>query len=508
MSEGPSPPLDESIQPACEDEDLEDADGFSIEAGSPSFERRLSRREKVRRGGLGVLVVLVTAFFLLGGPSSALSWLGSLRASVNNSTPSSGTPSISAPAILGNVLATEVMPPPGASNNLTLKLEPANGPDGYIYSCWSDQQAEKAGLSNRLHVGLYTRVSGDWTELTAPASAAANCAIVPDREREFGVLLAVWPAAPPTYNICLLPRLFHSDDSGQVWRAIPWPREVQQTCDPEFFLDASRLYVQSATPLLPASELLPSSASGFLLTTDTDVVSWRPADAGQANDSAFQLIALRPQGRLLAESLQGHAKCYQAGLLWQSVDSGQHWKVLAALPGNAPTVSVSSDPAATDHGGWGYVYVTYFTGGMAPKPALSYGVLDTQGANWVSLPLPDSAGTPQGGPMVGYLPDGAEGPLESLVYLLPGGSTSRSQSPLYLPWLWDTVSKTWKSAPVNLPINSIPQGVSWQNGVMTILVSVIAQGVLPLLVTFSLTFSPRQLTASQWPAWPANRVQK
>jgi hypothetical protein len=471
------------------EEDFPDSE-LSLENSVLNVERRLTRPQKLRRGGLVVVVVFAAAFFLLGGPSAGFSWLASLRTPV-----SQPVPSLSAPEKLSIISPSSLALPPGVQNTLTLKLAPANGPDGYVYSCWTDQQASSDNIVHSFHVGVYSQTKGVWVESNAPpVSMASTCAIVPDREREASVLLAVWPVdllSPATF--CVLPQLFYSDDAGQLWRLIPWPTIIQPTCDPIFYLEAGRLYVQSPTPLLPKAILAHSSAAGFLLTTDTTAVLWRPADSGQANNTAFQLIGLRPAGRLLAESLQGSTGSYQAGLLWESADAGQHWQISAPLPGNAPVVSVSSDPQATDHGGWGYVYVNYLTSGVGSAPALSYGALDSPGARWISLPQPDGVDRFGGGPMVTYLSDGAEGPLESLIYLHTEDSGAHLMSPQYMPWLWDTAEMTWRVDPVLLPANSVPQGVSWWSGRMTIIVSVVHQGVEPFFQTFSLTLTPFQL---------------
>jgi hypothetical protein len=474
-----------------EEADFADSE-LSIENSALNIERRLTRQQKLWRGGLVVLVVLVAAFFLLGGLSAGFSWLATLRTSV-----SQPVPSLNAPKKLSNISPSSFVLPPGVQNTLTLKLAPANGPDGYVYSCWIDQQVNSENIVHSFHVGVYSRAARAWVEPSPPVSIASTCAIVPDREHEASVLLAVWPVniLSPA-NSCVLPQLFHSDDAGQTWRTIPWPSTIQPTCDPVFYLEAGRLYVQSSTPLLPKSMLAQSSAAGFLLTTDTGAILWRPADSGQANDTAFQLIGLRPAGRLLAESLQGSITSYQAGLLWESSDAGQHWQISAPLPGDAPVVSVSSDPQATDHGGWGYVYVNYLTAGIGSEPALSYGTLDTPGARWTSLPQPAGADLFAGGPMVAYLSDGAEGPLESLIYLRTEDSSPHLLTPQYTPWLWDTAEKAWRLDPVPLPANSVPQGVSWWSGQMTLIVSVVYQGVQPFFQTFSLTLTPLQLVTS------------
>jgi hypothetical protein len=471
-----------------EEADFTDGE-LSLEHSALNIERRLTRRQKLRRGGVVVLVVMAAAFFLLGGPSSSLSWLASLRTQVSRPAPSPR-----AAKKLANNLPSMLVPPPGVQNTLAFKLAPANGPDGYVYSCWTDLQANGENVVHSLHVGVYTQVGRAWAEPPAPVSMAATCAIVPDREHEAGVLLAVWPTSLATpANSCLLPELFHSDDAGHSWRKIPWPATIQPTCDPVFYLEAGRLYVQSPTPLLPKSILAQSSAAGLLLTTDISTILWRSADNGQANDTAFRLIGLRPAGRLLAESLQGNGAIYQAGFLWESDDAGLHWRLSAPLPGDAPVVSVSSDPQATDHGGWGYVYVSYLQWGLGTGPALSYGTLDTHGTSWISLTQPQGADLFAGGPMVAYLSDGAEGPLESLIYLGTEDTGPRVLTPQYVPWLWDTAEKAWRQDPVPLPADSVPQGVSWWGGDMTLIVSVVRPGVDPYFQTFSMTLTTFQL---------------
>src|SRR5262249_55727867 len=161
---------------------------------------------------------------------------------------------------------------------------------------------------------------------------------------------AVWPAKNLTANACVLPQLFHSDDAGMLWKSIPWPIEIQPTCDPQFFLDEGRVYVSSDAALLPPHLLTPTQAAGHLITTDTHAILWRPVDSGQAGDTSFQLVGLRSGGRLLAESLVKDVGSNQLGMLWESTNFGATWKLRSLLPGNDPIVSVSSDPSASDHG--------------------------------------------------------------------------------------------------------------------------------------------------------------
>jgi hypothetical protein len=488
MSSGSPPDDDDGLRSPRNPED----DEFSFETGGQGTEHRLTLKGKIRRGGLAALPVVVAVFFLLSGPSTAWSWLTSLRSPFQ----AQQVP-IATPPTLGNLTGSNLPMPGGVQNTLTVKFGPANGPDGFIYSCWTQQIPTSSGISRQFHVALWTRAIHSWILLPAPVATASICSVVPDRESENGVLLAIWPLRGVSSGSCLLPQLFHSDDAGELWNAVPWPSEIQPACNPQFFLAGGRLYVESSTALLPPDVLSPISAAGFLITTDTRTVSWRPADPGQANDTSFQLVGLRPGGRLLAESMQGAPGTYQSGLLWESIDSGLLWDIAAPLPGEAPAVTVSSNPAATDHGGWGYVYVTYFTGGIDSQAALGYGMLDTPGGgSWMTIPLPESTGSTLSGPMTGLLPDGGEGPLESLIYLRGQDATSHTLSPLYLPWLWNTIHKAWTLDPLYLPANAIPQGVSWENGSMTIIISVIHEGVEPSLANFSLTLTPRELAAS------------
>jgi hypothetical protein len=95
--------------------------------------------------------------------------------------------------------------------------------------------------------------------------------------------------------------------------------------------------------------------------------------------------------------------------------------------------------------------------------------------------------------MVGLLPDGSEGPLESLIYLGSQENSPHELTPLYFPWLWDTARKTWTLDPAYLPANTLPQGVSWDNGTMTLIISVIHQGVEPTLQARSVTLTPLDL---------------
>ena len=215
-------------------------------------------------------------------------------------------------------------------------------------------------------------------------------------------------------------------------------------------------------------------------------------DAGQAGDTSFQLIALRPGGKLLAEALRADGNSGQEqGTLWESDDTGAHWSASVSLPGNAPQVSVSSDPQATDHGGWGYLYVTFLSEGTGGgHQSLAYGTITTSGTLWTPLPLPMADNTFPGRPMGSLVPDGSEGPLESMLYLLPESSSARALAPLYMPWVWDTARGEWLLDSVYLPADTLPQGSAWNNGTLSIVFSVVHQGIIPSTVTFISTITP------------------
>jgi hypothetical protein len=95
--------------------------------------------------------------------------------------------------------------------------------------------------------------------------------------------------------------------------------------------------------------------------------------------------------------------------------------------------------------------------------------------------------------MAGLLPDGSEGPLESLIYLRAQEISTHELTPLYLPWIWDTARQTWALDPEYIPANSIAQGVSWENGTMNIIISIVHQAVEPSLKTVILTLTPLNL---------------
>ena len=151
-------PLDDSLPPGgdaddgLEHEDIGAGDEFILEAGGHSIERHLSREQKLRRGLIGVLVVAIAAYWLLGGASSTLSWLASLRASTSQSR----VPNNSPPMLKNGAANPDMIPlPPGVTNNLTLKLAPANGADGYVYSCWSGEGINQPIRSPPLRGAVY-----------------------------------------------------------------------------------------------------------------------------------------------------------------------------------------------------------------------------------------------------------------------------------------------------------------------------------------------------------------
>ena len=63
---------------ACDQDDEGEPDEIEFEGGTPDWERRLTRREKLARGGSAALVVAVVAYLLLGGPTATVALLRAL----------------------------------------------------------------------------------------------------------------------------------------------------------------------------------------------------------------------------------------------------------------------------------------------------------------------------------------------------------------------------------------------------------------------------------------------
>ena len=474
---------------ACEQDDhgaygaYGEPDEIEFEGGTPDWERRLTRREKLVRGGSATLVVAVVAYLLLGGPATTAALLRTLAP-----RPPEAVAAPAPPAVIAHLRANAGVPP-GAANNPTLKVAPANGPTGAAYACWLDPRRSGSGASARpLRIASLAGGQSDWQSLAPPVAGAASCALTVDPARADTLLLAAGHVSvTANATTCPLPDLYLSTAHGAAWQRVPLPRGAAILCSapaPLFAIADGRVFVESASALLPARAIT-AGALGQLIVTADRGRTWRVADAGLAPATNLTLLATRPGGHLLAQtSPAGHA---DGGMLWQSADAGAHWRSLGPLPGIAPHVYVSSDPGASDHGGWGRLYVSARErpDKRGDGPERSFLASAYAGEPWVRIP------GPPGPPGTSAIPDAlagggesqiAEGPAGALLFTRSSSDPGRQRlTPPFALWIWDAGRQRWLQYSIPLPANALVQGAAWDGGRITVWLVVI-RGVTPPLI--------------------------
>jgi hypothetical protein len=475
-----------------------DAPFVAVSGGS--WDRRLTRREKSLRAALSAGLALVVLLALVGGPGTVLAFLAQVAQTLDT------TPVAHAAAPAPRFLQANV--PADITRNPEVALAPVNGPDSFAYACWVDEDPKYLGSQAApLHLALYAVPTHNWTILAPPVAQAAGCDVVTDLDAPNRLVLAL-ARSPNVSGACRLPDLYRSGDRGATWHQMAWPGDAQAPCDVRLWLEGGALYAQTDTPLLPAGAL-GGGAAGVLCVTSDGGEMWRAADNGLANVADLSLIALRPDGRLLAQGTDPDVP--SATALWESADAGQHWRPLGTVPGTQARVYASSDPEDTAGGGWGRLYVSAragrtplqallaeASGGTAGQALLATGYANGAASlnpfqpggalalGWTDVQEPNSASGAF--PAGNTLRDASEGPSGSLLFTQPdaAGNVLTIVSPFNL-LIWN--GRQWLENPQVVPANALLQGVSWNAGVMRLWVTYKA-GIIRPVELFTFTLSP------------------
>lgn len=460
----------EPWEPSYSDDDGDEQD-FVVESGVPSFTRLLTRRQKLLRGGVALLVVVVTAFVLLGGPDATASLVGSLRQPV--------VVAAQVPMARVGALAA-IRLPPGSATYATLQLSPAAGSAGGAYACWvaPGTGVGAGGIDlGALHVTVLDDGAEPWRAVSPPAALAAHCTVVADAANPRQALLAVY-ARTGVNAACALPDLYFTGDGGATWQAAVWPDPNALACTPRVYLVDGRIY--ATTPAAQVSLMTGATgAAGRLIVSTDQGRSWRVGDTGLGNASGIVLVGIRPGGRLLAETLD--ARVPQIGTLWESRDDGGSWRSLGKLPGANPEVYVSQHVADTANGGWGRLYLSAesLSNGVAGGSGNTFFATAYPGTGWSVLPSLPMAPVDDGSEVVG-IASGEVGP-GGLLYVTRAmtGTNDHVFTPQRAVWIWEPRRAIWLFSPVGLPANTLVQGASWSGTAMSLWITVIHQGIPP-----------------------------
>lgn len=288
-------------------DDGDDDDRAFIALSGGSWERRLTRREKLVRAGGVVAMVLAVALVLVGGPGSVLAYLGNAAQALN---PAPVAQSAAPPA--SNALDVPV--PANIAENPQISLSPVNGSDALAFACWVDEPQNDLGERvAALHVAVYAVASHNWALLPPPVAMSAGCTVITDMTVPGSIVLAL-ARADDAGSSCRLPDLDRSGDGGASWVSLPWPSGTLAPCSVRVLMEGGRVYVQGDTRLLPMGEA--SAGAGLIVATADGGVTWEAVDGGLAGLLAISLVALRPGGRVLAQGIDpqqgGERRCGRA----------------------------------------------------------------------------------------------------------------------------------------------------------------------------------------------------
>lgn len=427
------------------------ASDFELVAGKITSERTLTRGAKIARVLVGTVSVALAMCLVLNVPAQ-LAGLFTARQPASSKYTVPTQPPMIAPL---NVQAIDV-PAGGASS--TFRVTPMVAPGNAALACWI---IAPDGGQGSLHIASYVSQAQGWHSLTPPVEQGRACDVARDAAGSDSALLSVYEQPSDT---CALPRVFATPNGGKSWRPLPWPDPAARACQLTLTLYAHRIYAQANARLLPAARL-PSNTAGNIITTFNEGRTWQPADVGLAAYPDLQLIAFRPD-QLLAQS-RGSQRMGQ-DVLWEASAAGTDWRSLGNLPGTDPQVLVSNDPSATQHDGWGSLYV------IAERPltteTVQYGsvfaAVARAGNRWQPLALPPPSVVFHGQP-TSAIAEAGVGPGDSLIVTrFIAGATGAGISSARRMWLFDPATHQWYQSTFILAPNATIIGANWQGGNM------------------------------------------
>lgn len=459
-----------------------------------SGERRLIARQKLTRGAVAVLAVALALFTLLDGPGATRGALNTLNAKLFSP--------LSTPTIAASDYTLQQLPP-SAQHLSTISLAPVAETSGTAFACWvnpfPDAPADQRGLAVIYRTSDFGH---SWRRLAFSRIVAVGCSVVTSAVTDAAGGVGALVIAAPGYTtggLCETPNLFAALGDGEVWTAVPWAAPgVTAPCDIQFALAGDAIFAWSTQPLITSAS--PANAAGRLIVTRDYGATWSAADAGMGDDAGLALVGFRPGGRILA-TMPDVSGPPGAAMLMESSDYGATWRDLGDPPGAFPVVYASTDPSATDSGGWGRLYVRArpLISGVPADASHALLATATPGSKWTPIPLP---------PLVALDDSGVESALPVVVAVGPAGSllvergfvptNNESQlSPERRLWVWSAGQRRWLLDPQPSLSNADLLGWGWSHGDQTIWVTSLELGVPPTLLLFTKTYTAANLGQSR-----------
>ncbi len=418
----------------------------------------LSRRQKIRRGLVTLLVVALALFFVAGGPSAVAATLAQ-RGQVAHAIPK--VPTF---PMYSEEPAQRLRLPQGAVNTVTTRIEPVNGNSGEAFACWASAapDSQPAGVS-LIHLALTRDGGHEWTDVPSPLASGFYCDLTADSGPTDGIVAEIYahPSQPPQRAACTLPSLFYrggAASGSMAWQPVAWPANIQPACGVRLALIGTRLYAWASQPLVPPMV----DARALLITTADLGRTWQAGDSGLREQSSLTVLGVRPGGAVLAQTdVAAPTGSFE---LWQSADAGAHWRNRGPVPGTDPQVFVSSETPSPFADGWGPLYeiAQSVSNGAAQGEHRQYIAVSTLGAGWTPLPDPPLPQTWSQDPLSGLFEGIAVGPGGSLLIDrgVPGSGRIGLNPARYL-WLWDPRHRAWLQSPNIQQANSFEAGIAW-----------------------------------------------
>ncbi len=460
-----------------------------------TWERRLTLRQKLARGGAITLLVSLTLYLLLGGPANTVATLGRVGGAIYARLhPPKPQPTLAERGY------TSIKSPPGAYNLPEISIAPAIGQANAAWACWSSPFAQNAPRGAWTAMAYYTANSGvKWNPLALPEPAAQDCSISADSERSASALFILSQGLAADGS-CIAPLLYLTSDTGATWAHVPWPTgSAAGACQFHTALQGGVIYIWSITPVIRGTDPYAPPTGRLVVSRDAGQ-TWSPADSGLDDSTGFDIIGLRPGGHILADITNTHGSGYSTTLM-TSDDFGATWRSLGGLPGAFPQVFVSSNGSVTDHGGWGRLYElarTVVNGSPSVPPQL-YLATAYIGQGWTSIPLP---------PLVSGTTTNAQSSQPLVIGIGPAGvlevergiveTTNAQLSPARRFWVWNPLQSEWLLDPQAVPGNLELQGASWSAGNQIFWMTTLQLGVPPVLQIYTKTYPANLLGQIEW----------
>lgn len=429
-------------------------DDDAIESeGMPIWDRRLSRRDKVRRASVSVLAVVLSLVVLL---SLSGAWQRILT-TLPLGTVSAGTiptrkmltVAAHAPSQLAASSWYQIALPVPSDAIRSYATSPVDS--ATLYLCASPAATPNGVETDNALTLWRTSDSGrHWRTLPLPLVSAGGCYlhVASDAPRHLALLLT---NAGGSGADCSQVVLYLSDDGGDHWQQTPQrpsaPRSAGGSyCD--IVITARHLYFLHSYDVARGDEKRVQVSE--IERSDDNGQTWVRADSGLPHDALFFPTLFRNGDTLVTGVLAGIDN--KEATFWVTHNAGSHWQKVSMLPDSGvDTVLENALPAGSS-------VLPLYTEAGEDIPDLLFQTRVFQsadGRHWAALPplpVPGASATHMGIiETLGVAPDG-----KLLVFGVDPQTGIANLSPFHplsaqWLWAWDPLARRWSASSSSLP---------------------------------------------------------